>query len=207
MATACLDCGVALGVGPMSGDVGLPSLDATPRGTGNHRLSKVLSSGADADGDETFGYIESGFRAVGLRIHAFDVYRRFLEGHAAHRLYLWADQEAPDVLPKELRDPSRLKWLKYTAPAKKDGYVNRILAIECRECEDDFEGDSPDWVMPLKATKLGPDEIRLFSKVALACELAMHEAEPFDIVYPDLGEWLAGHESHKPTIKLRSDAS
>jgi hypothetical protein len=189
----------------MAGDVGLPSLEKQARGRGKHVLSKVLSSGGDAEDDETFGYLESGFRALGLELHAFDTYRAFLEAHAGHRLFLWADEEDSATLPPELRDRDSFKWLKYQEPSRKGGYVKRGLAISCRKCDDEFESDSTDWVKPFKARPLEKEEIQLFGRVAAACECAVHEAEPFDLLVQDLGEWLSEHKAHRPTIKLTSD--
>jgi hypothetical protein len=203
MATTCLDCMVSTGVGDMYGTVGLPSLDEAPRGRGNHRLSRTLSTGGDADTDETFGYIYSGFRALGLRIHSLERYRAFLEEHRQHRLFEWASGENEDTLPPELQGGDRTKFLDYRDPKRAEGYVSRRLVFECPKCDDRFESDSTDWVQPLEPAILTSQQIKHFrERVGEPAECCIHEAEPFQILYMDLDDWLSEHAGHKPIMKL-----
>src|SRR5262245_61462326 len=127
MTTTCLDCMVSTGVGQMYGTVGLPSLDEGPRGSGDHPLSEKLSTAGDADTDETFGYIHSGFKALGLEIHSLERHRAFLETHAQHRLFEWASEENEEGLPAELQGEDRTKFIEYEPPTSADGYVRSKL--------------------------------------------------------------------------------
>jgi hypothetical protein len=205
MTTTCLTCNVSTGVGEMYGRVGLPSLDEKPRGRGTHRLSKRLSTGGDADTDETFGFIEAGFRALGLSIHSLDRYRAFLARHGDHRLFEWYAEENDDALPPELRGEDKTKFEEYRPPKKAEGYVRATLVFECSRCRNSFEGSSPDWVKPFAPKTLTPDEIKLFRKhVAQPAEYNVHEAEPFEILYMDLDQWLTEHSRHTVTMKLVS---
>ena len=188
----------------MDGDAGLPSLDAQRRGRGKHPLSKTMSSGADAEEAQTFGYLESGFRAAGLELYAFDAYRALLEKHAGHRLFLWADEEDPESLPRELRNPDGLRWLKYKEPRAKDGYVHRGILISCAKCDDEFASDVADWVKPFPRKQLEKDQVTILSATTLAFECAAYEVEPFGMILPDLGDWLSEHKGHRPTISLHA---
>ncbi len=194
---------ISTGVGQTHGTIGLPSLDEAPRRRGKHRLSKVLSTGGDADTDETFGYIHSGFKALGLEIHSLERHRAFLEEHAQHRLFEWAEEEDENRLPAELCGGDRTKFLEYKPPSKADGYVSRKLVFECTKCEDRFESDAADWVKPFGPTPLTAEQIKLFrSRVGKPAECCIHEAEPFEVLYMDLDDWFTEHRSHKPVMKL-----
>ena len=203
MTTTCLDCKISTGVGEMYGTLGLPSLDEAPRGRGNHRLSKTLSTGGDADTDETFGYIYSGFKALGLQVHSLERYRAFLEEHREHRLFEWVDEERREYLPEELRGGDDPTFVEYEAPQEGQGYVFRRLIFECVKCDDRFESDTRDWVKPFEPTTMSVDLIKLFHKrVGEPSECCIHEADPFGILYMDLDDWLAEHRTHKPVMKL-----
>ncbi len=203
MTTTCLDCMVSTGVGEMYGTVGLPSLDEAPRGRGEHPLSKALSTGGDADTDENFAYIHSGFRALGLRVHSLERHRAFLEAHRQHRLFQWFSEENEDSLPPELQGGDRTTFLRNYDPEPAEGYLLRRLVFECPKCDDRFESDSPDWVQPIEPAALTAEQIDQFRKrVGEPAECCIHEAEPFAILYMDLDDWLPKHRSHKPVMKL-----
>jgi hypothetical protein len=165
-----------------------------------------LSTGGDADTDETFGYIYSGFRALGLQVHRLDRYRAFLEEHRGHRLFEWAAEERQEYLPVELRGGDDTKFLEYEAPEEGEGYLFRRLVFECTKCKDRFLSDAPDWVRPIEPTALSIDLIKLFhQRVGEPSEMCIHEADPFGILYMDLDDWLKEHRSHKPVMKLEGD--
>ena len=206
MPTSCLDCKVSTEVGEMGGSVGLPSLAAEPKGRGRHPLSTKLSTGGGSDTDETFGYIEGGFRAVGLIVHSFERYRTFLEAHTGHRLFAWSFEEEVECLPLDLQEEARgtSEWpcTPYTKPNRSEGYVWAVLLAQCVRCEDSYRSDSADWVRPFETRVLSVDEIKRFCGAARASECNVFEAEPFNMVIQDLGEWLAEHKSHKPSLEL-----
>jgi hypothetical protein len=203
MTTTCLTCMLSTGVGEMHGQVGLPSLDQQPRGRGKHRLSKQLSSGGDADTDETFGYIEAGFRTLGLSIHSLDHYRTFIERHRQHRVLEWYAEENDNVLPPELRGGDRTKFDEYKPPKRGQGYIKAALVFSCPSCQKTFEAPRADWVKAFEPTVLTPDQIKVFRKqTTQPAEFNVHEAEPFEILFMDLDQWLDEHKRHPVTVKL-----
>jgi hypothetical protein len=207
MTTTCLDCMVSTGVGAMAGVVGLPSLDENPRGRGNHPLSKKLSAGEDADTDETFGYIDSGFRALGLHIYSFDVYRAFLESHSGHRLFSWSGYEDDEELPAELRGEDKTQFMKYERPQSEAKYTRGVLVFECPKCRGRFVSDSYDWVKPFEETTLTAEQIEVFRKrVGGPSVDCIFDAQPFDITYELLDDWLGEHKSHNVVMKLEEPA-
>lgn len=200
MTTTCLDCGVSTGVGPSSGSVGLPSLDESARGRRRHPLSKILTTGGDADTDETFGYIYSGFKALGLRIHSLEAYRAFLMKHRRHRLFEWGDDEDKDRLPAEIGS-DEIRFRPYKEPSK--GYTLAKFVVTCSRCGDTFESDGRDWVKPMRPRVLTPAVIALFHKrVGIPSESCIRDADPFNVLYSDLDEWLADHKTHRPKLAL-----
>jgi hypothetical protein len=200
MTTICLRCRKGTGVGEEAGAMGLPSLDEGMRGDGVHPLSSVLSSGGDADTDETFGALYSGFQAVGLKLHLLEAYKRFLQAHSGdgHRLYDWVeDSEAP---PEGFDGKYRLKL--YERPDEASGYVDACVVFECSRCNAAFESSQSELVKPLDSRVVPPEALEVFrQRTVRPAEFNMHEVYPFDIEYGSLETWFEQHEGH--TIKIR----
>lgn len=201
MLTICLRCGIATAVGVEMGYIGLPSLDETPRGRGKHPLAARLSSGGDADTDETFGCLYSGLRAVGLTTHPIEAYRDFLKAHSGrdHELRAWAEEheDLPGGGPKP-----RYRW--YRAPRRAPGFVRARVRFSCAKCDELFESAVAEWVRPFEARDLAKDEVaRLISRTVRPSEHNIHDAWPFEMVlFDDLADWLKSHRSHVLRIGL-----
>jgi hypothetical protein len=212
---SCLTCLVSTGVGEMSGGVGLPTLDERSRDGGPHPLAAELT-GIDGDtGEDAFGFIDLGFRAIGLHLHAHDVFRAFLTEHAGHRIYLTGVEPDWDVLlPNvECRDADGFiddptAFIDYKEPRKKEGYIQASLVFECSRCADTFVGNGcNNWVKPFAPKMLAADEIAMFREHVAHdnAEVCFHEAEPFDILYSSLGAWLGKHQDHGVIMRLVQD--
>lgn len=204
MVSICLTCRKSTGVGEEGGAMGLPTLDETPRGEGDHPLSRVLSSGGDADADETFGRILSGFKAIGLTLHRLEAYRKFLEAHTGegHRLYEWAEEfEDP---PAGFDGKHRFKL--YEPPEEARGYVTATLAFACADCTQAFESDRAELVRPFSPTSLSLEALQAFrERTVRPAEFNMHDVYPFNIEYGSLEAWFEGHEGHKIRTRLTEE--
>jgi hypothetical protein len=194
----------------MSGGAGLPTLDERPRDGGAHPLAVELT-GSDYDsGEEAFGFIDLGFRAIGLHLHAHDVFRAFLTGHAGHRIFLTGvEPEWESLLPDvEIGDDEPTKFIGYEEPSKNEGYIKARLAFECSRCGDTHEGDEPNWVKPFAPRTLTAVEIGVF-RTHIANDngdVCFFEAHPFGILYSSLGQWLGKHQDHGVIMRLEQDS-
>ena len=204
MPTICLTCRKGTGVGEEGGAMGLAALDESPRGDGAHPLSSILSSGGDADTDETFGCMYSGFRAVGLTIHMLETYRRFLEAHSGeeHRLYDWVEEHEP--APTGFDGKYRLKL--YERPEEAHGYVEARVLFECEACKARFESEQSEWVKPFEPRTLSAEALAAFREHTVRpAEFNMHEVYPFDIEYGSLEGWFEQHDGHGIVIRLEEE--
>lgn len=214
--TCCLTCVVSTGVGEMMGIVGLPTLDERPREGEAHALAVELGGELYAESDqETFGFIDFGFRAIGLHLHAHDVYRAFLASHAGHRIYLADEGTQWDrLLPHlETRDEKGInhdptEFIEYEQPSKNEGYIKARLVFECSRCEDAIEGEEPNWVKPFEPKTLAASDVTVFCKHVANenAEMCFHEAEPFGFLYADVADFLRGHKAHGVVMRLEEDS-
>ena len=204
MPTICLTCRKSTGVGEEGGAMGLPTLEQTPRGDGDHPFSRILSSGGDADEDETFGRIYSGFKAVGLTLHMLEAYREFLEAHTGedHRLYDWVEEheDPPTGFDGEHR------YRPYEEPETARGFVKASLSFDCIGCGQSFDSDHAELVRSFEATTLSSSALQTFRECTVRpAEFNMHDVYPFDIEYGSLETWFEGHEGHTIRIRLTEE--
>ncbi len=203
MSTVCLECGVATAVGVEMGYMGLPSLDEEPRGRGRHRLSARLSSGGDADTDETFGYLYSGMRAVSLSTHALETYRAFLKAHSGrgHRLFEWT--EDVEDLPDGYGDATP-RFVPYRQPRRAPGFVRARVRFCCARCGVTFESSGAEWVRPRRGGSIPQQHLQRFMNCTVRpAEYNIRDAWPFQItLFDDFQGWLTAHARHGVSIEL-----
>lgn len=205
MVSICLNCRKSTGIGEEGGAIGLPSLDEKPRGAGDHVLYKALTGyeGGDAADTETFGYIYSGFREIGLIVHCMEVYKQFLQAHsgAGHRLYEW--QEEHDDPPAGYEGLEDHVFKLYSRPKQVPGYVFAKVAFDCQACGRIFESNAPEWVQPFEPHVVPQAALLTFKARGVdPGEMNMHDAYPFDINYVELSRWLDACGRHPVTLRL-----
>lgn len=203
MVTICIPCRKGTGVGEEGGAMGLPTMEETPRGAGDHPLSPTLGGG-DPDTAETFGRLRSGFRAIGLTLHMLEVYRRFLEAHTGegHRLYDWLEEH---------RDPptgfdGKHKLELYEPPEEARGYVTASVVLECVQCGQSFASAGSTLVRPCEPEVLSREAVDTFrERTVRPAEFNFFDVYPFDIEYGSLETWFEGHEGHPIRLRLEEE--
>jgi hypothetical protein len=203
MVTICIPCRKGTGVGEEGGAMGLPTMEETPRGDGDHALSPTLGGG-DPDTAETFGWLYSGFRAVGLTLHMLEAYRKFLETHTGegHRLYDWLEghQDPPAGFD------GKYKLRLYEPPEGARGYVMAFVVFECVQCGQSLASDGSTLVRPFEPHVLSTEALHTFrERTVRPAECNFFEAYPFDIEYVSLETWFEAHEGHPIRLRLEEE--
>jgi hypothetical protein len=95
--------------------------------------------------------------------------------------------------------------MKYERPQSEVKYTRGILV--CPKCRDRFVSESYDWIKPFEGTTLTAEQIEIFRKrVGGPSVDCIFDAQPFDIIYELLDDWLSEHKSHNVVMKLEEPA-
>jgi hypothetical protein len=200
----CLDCETAMPVQPAwSG--GHPFVDGDDRELTACVGYPSLTDGAEREGGlVSFGYLLSGFRAVGLLPRELVAIQAFLSAHIGHRIrgpLAESVNQPPISLPKRYAGVPR--WRRLIIPRFVGTTCEwRMYLVGCPRDSGLFESKTCHDILPIREMTLSPANIDCYlERVVPELESSLPRFHPFRRNFLRiLADFLQRHRMHEPRV-------